>query len=577
MQHDEAKALLESTRNGAITEAEESAAQALLLELGCLPLAVSQAGTYLLKTSMPIDQYLSKIQSGKTRWGVLGKSGSDRHRRPWVPNSVLETWQISIDKIEQESQVAYEILHTLVYVDNQRIPLELIKGVAERGRGEDEAVDTPQDEGKVDDQDEEGETDEDVTAAICRLQDFSFIRAHQAGSEGPAYEMHPLVQEAIRYTLSRPESKLKEDRFSKLALDTVAKLFSLKIKEEYRWRKRYGKYLAHAQRVVDWEVQPGTEVRHIDLLDCIACYLYSERRFTESEVIRCREYETSRTLLGEEHSTTAVTLANLGRIYLWRGKYREAEATLTKCLTLSQDKADGSLLQICYLRYDLAKCHLKRGEYDTAIELIQKAQTELGVSYDNTELSRGERKFVVVAEVLLGWLYAQCGKLDEAESTITRGLENSIAAFGKDSKSSTKAMERLAWVRLYQKRYEAAGEVFMDILDIMRQRYGEEHGDTLRAMSNLGNLWSVQRRWSKALPMLEETLEIQSRILGPHHEDTAYTLEKVQRAKREKAEDETSKTRRRSGTPLQANGAKRGLRTSVRMVLRDKLSFRRHT
>ena len=114
--------LLETARNEKIGDKEEEDAMVLLTELGRLPLAISQAGAYMLRTSKPIKKYLSGLKSGTKRWEVLQASEFDRHRRPHVSNSVLETWNISIDHIRQADKTAYSILHTLAFLDNQNIP-----------------------------------------------------------------------------------------------------------------------------------------------------------------------------------------------------------------------------------------------------------------------------------------------------------------------------------------------------------------------------------------------------------------------------------------------------------------------
>lgn len=122
MTAEEAKMLLETARNEKIGDKEEEDAMVLLTELGRLPLAISQAGAYMLRTSKPIKKYLSGLKSGTKRWEVLQASEFDRHRRPHVSNSVLETWNISIDHIRQADKTAYSILHTLAFLDNQNIP-----------------------------------------------------------------------------------------------------------------------------------------------------------------------------------------------------------------------------------------------------------------------------------------------------------------------------------------------------------------------------------------------------------------------------------------------------------------------
>ncbi|CAG1959019.1 unnamed protein product [Fusarium graminearum] len=117
----------------------------------------------------------------------LRKTEFDRHRRAEVPNSILETWSISIERIRQENEMAHQILHILAYLDNQGIPFELIATAATFGMRR-------QNGGWSTDQ-------QQVDRAIVRLKEFSFLRTRRTESGERSFEMHKLVQEAARYGL----------------------------------------------------------------------------------------------------------------------------------------------------------------------------------------------------------------------------------------------------------------------------------------------------------------------------------------------------------------------------------------
>jgi hypothetical protein len=87
---EEAITLLERTTDKP-SISEEAGVYALLDDLQHLPLAISQAGAYMRRMKKTVREYQSLLAQGKTRWDVLKISDSDRHRRPEVSNSVLET------------------------------------------------------------------------------------------------------------------------------------------------------------------------------------------------------------------------------------------------------------------------------------------------------------------------------------------------------------------------------------------------------------------------------------------------------------------------------------------------------
>jgi hypothetical protein len=133
-----------------------------------------------------IKEYLALLKQCKSRWDMLKKTAYDRHRRPEVPNSVLETWRISIERIREESEMSYRILHVIAYLSSQDIPYELIVASSQEGVEREDIKQTPKLE---------------VQQAVLRLKEFSFLSMLQKKDSRRSYDMHKLVQEAVRYRL----------------------------------------------------------------------------------------------------------------------------------------------------------------------------------------------------------------------------------------------------------------------------------------------------------------------------------------------------------------------------------------
>ncbi|KAH7112256.1 hypothetical protein B0J13DRAFT_461501, partial [Dactylonectria estremocensis] len=96
---------------------------------------------------------------GTLRWELLQETEVDRHRKPNVSNSVLETWAISIDRIRRESEMAYRILHVMAYMDNRNIAFEMVAAASKyMYKGADK-----------------GPEEREVRRAVMRLKEFSFI------------------------------------------------------------------------------------------------------------------------------------------------------------------------------------------------------------------------------------------------------------------------------------------------------------------------------------------------------------------------------------------------------------------
>ncbi|KAI1844191.1 hypothetical protein JX266_009675 [Neoarthrinium moseri] len=258
----------------------------LLIELDCLPLAITQVAAYIRRTRISIGEYLEKIRQRKERWKALRNSAHDPHRRPEASNSVMETWNISMEYIQQQNKMAYDILSVLAYVDNQNIPFAMIKRIAQAPMYEDRKVNgtemshqrddvTSAGNSPSSDTDSGDDEDEDVVEAVIRLEEFSFLTPRVEGKALAThafrvYDMHKLVQEAISFNLHVRDFST-ETQLTRIAFEVIDDLFPRK------WhRDAWGKceqYLGHTQRTVEWAQAHRREKSVASLLIRVSHYL----------------------------------------------------------------------------------------------------------------------------------------------------------------------------------------------------------------------------------------------------------------------------------------------------------------
>ncbi|CEI66303.1 unnamed protein product [Fusarium venenatum] len=296
-----------------------------------LPLAISQAGTYMKRLSITAREYLGYLKQGKSRWDVLGVSDVDRHRRPEV---VLETWKISTEQIRTESIISYHILHVIAYVDNQDIQQELLGVVASSF-----ALDG---EDYEDEQDLFVQTSElEIPQSVARLEEFSFLNLRRTDDGERRYEMNKLVQEAVRYdlrirnllentTCNEPEDL--ETFHSAKALRIVDGLFP-RIWGPSSWAQ-CERYVTHAVRMGEWAEMSGTEAQTVDLLHYVAQFLYDRGRWRETEPLYDRVFILRRGMLGEKGPDTTTAMSNLAIVYSNKGHFDKARVMQEEALEL---------------------------------------------------------------------------------------------------------------------------------------------------------------------------------------------------------------------------------------------------
>ncbi|KAF7554701.1 hypothetical protein G7Z17_g2746 [Cylindrodendrum hubeiense] len=93
--------------------------ESLAKELGYLPLALSQAISYLQKKSLSVPQYLETLRAGsgdslmRMLQDDFTEAGRNKASENQVPNAVARTWLVSFRAIEQENSLAIELLYLL--------------------------------------------------------------------------------------------------------------------------------------------------------------------------------------------------------------------------------------------------------------------------------------------------------------------------------------------------------------------------------------------------------------------------------------------------------------------------------
>ncbi|RKL04135.1 hypothetical protein BFJ70_g17220 [Fusarium oxysporum] len=516
----EATTLLARVRDEPLTAeeaVEEAGVEALLEELQCLPLAISQAGAYMRRMSMTAEQYLDLLRQGKTRWEVLKLSDADRHRRPEVSNSVLETWRISMERIWMESETSYRILHVIAYVDSQDIPQELMVAA---GRYDVHAEDS---------QDLTRQASElELLEAIARLREFSFLSLRQTDDGGRRYEMHKLVQEAIRYELRvrgsvvttnalRVDKGPKEDEgyYCGKALKVVDSLFPSS--EPASWAQ-CEQYLTHAVRVGEWAEVSGTEIKTATLLARVSYFLYDRGRWREREPVASHAWGLQRKVLGEKHPDTIRSMASLATTYHAQGRNDKAESFKKKALELRRETLGEKHPDTIKSLADLAATYHAQGRYNEAERLFNEALNQrrevLGDKHPDTMWSMAA----------LATIYRTQGRFDEAEKLKGKALELRREVLGEKHPDTISSMASLAATYHSQGRYDEAERLEDEVLDLRQEVLGEKHPDTISSMASLAETYHSQGRYDEAERLEDEVLDLRQEVLGEKHPNTISSM-----------------------------------------------------
>ncbi|EKJ77904.1 hypothetical protein FPSE_01997 [Fusarium pseudograminearum CS3096] len=521
---------------------------ALLEELQYLPLAISQAGAYMKRSSMTAEEYLNSLNRGKTRWEVLKVSNTDRHRRLEVSNSVLETWKISTEQIRTESKISYHILHVIAYVDNQNIPEELLVAAASS---------FVIDEDKTQDVSELG-----AKEAVARLQEFSFLNLRGTYDGERRYEMHKLVQEAIRYdlrirSLSENAScnglEELEAFYSAKALHVVNGLFPT---ERIRVsRVQCDKYAAHAIRVGEWAELSNTKVLTAHLLQRVASFFKYRGIWREAKSLFERVLGLRREVFGENHLATISARQDIAMMYSLESQYAKALPIHLEVLEFRRQVLGEKHPVTLSSMQRLGSAYMNLGQYDEAEVLIEKAlKLQRGVF--------GEKHLEAIRSMRhLGYTYLRQGRLSEAQRIATEALEIAREVLGGSDLHTINVMKLLGLVYNNQGHYKEGEVILAEALSTGKEVFGVMHPEIIGVMGDLAWVYGCQGRYNDAESLYQIVLDLRQQVHGDNHPTTIATMKNLAII-REKSQRHCRRTESVEVLALaEAEGGKQGYRS----------------
>jgi tetratricopeptide (TPR) repeat protein len=126
------------------------------------------------------------------------------------------------------------------------------------------------------------------------------------------------------------------------------------------------------------------------------------------------------------------------------------------------------------------------------------------------------------------WIYGSClhedGRWDEAEKIYVQVIEIEKEKLGADHPDTLASMANLAVIYSEQGREDEAEKLKVQVIEIRKEKLGADHPDTLASMANLAVTYSQQGRQDKAEKLKVQVMEIQKEKLGVDHPSTLTSM-----------------------------------------------------
>ncbi|KAF4971868.1 hypothetical protein FZEAL_9725 [Fusarium zealandicum] len=502
-------------------EDQESTMIDLVTALGYLPLAISQAAAYIRRRRplVSVSDYLKKFRkSKKTRAGLLSKEAADLRRDDSASNSIIATWQITLEQIRRERPSAADLLSFMSFFNPQGIPLFMLSAYshslskdsesdsydqdsheyysyedldddasdgAERSDHE-KLEDARFDEDDSDEDEDEDDDDETLGEDLEVLRGYSLVSVTKENET--VFEMHPLVQFCAQRWLSTSQpgaGVIAQDRsndyeyWRHVFFDVMLDKYPESPDEVDTWPISQS-LDPHVDTIINEEARSPQDLpKWAAFICCVGEYRQARGKYVESERLYERALGVFLRTLGPEERRTMKSMSCLGHALLYQERFEEAEQQFRK--------------------------------------VSEARERILGPDDPDTLLSQGNMIAILVSQRKLEGLEQRCRQMVLRFETV----------FGKDHPDTLTMMNHLGAALVFEGKYDEAGKVLVQVAQGNEKVFGLYHPQTLFDVLRISDVMALQGRCEEAEKMQRRVLEWQERILGREHPRVFHALESL--------------------------------------------------
>lgn len=514
----------------------------IVKELGYLPLAIDQAGSYIDMQECTFKDYVFEFQSGRKQLMEDASMGRGAfHDNP----AVYGTLELSYAALQKKSKEdnregraalnALRILCIFCFYHNENLMEQILERAATDKRFE---ADYLGDDGggiaplPLIGPTQEGEWDPaNFRDGIRILKSYSLIKKSAMNEKW--HSMHVLVHSWARDRMD-PETFVFQRRAARLLL-----FFSVRRQDKLSDELYASQVLPHLRACLghrgeeDLEWMRRTEHEGKFARALVELGLWQDATAQWEAVLADREQHLDRT-----EWPVISGMWDLAKAYRDWGRLEKSEKVFEEIITLLPQCPQKRMaaLKLWDIHIDLSKVYLQQARYSAAKDLLFWI-FETVESYGWT--SGSFRRTVTTLATAL--------RLN-GETEAALGVESFIlhrciddANIGPGHRITMGCISNIAALRCEMGLYEKADEMWREVLDIDEDLRGKEHPITLNSKRNVATGCAKLEKFWEAEDILREVLVVSERVLGTDHLDTLTTMDQlagvlVQRGKTEEAE-----------------------------------------
>ncbi|MGC5387038.1 FxSxx-COOH system tetratricopeptide repeat protein [Micromonospora chalcea] len=499
------------------SQKDERTAAVLAGELGCLPLALQQAGAYLRQTRTTLGSYLQDLRRdpAQTLSSVAADNGAER--------AVARVWSVTLTHIANLAPTAVAVLNVLSWLAPDELPRNVIRDTAVDGSEIDRALGLLASYNMI--------TLTEKTVAVHRL--VQAIIRNAAITNGTATEIQTIAISLLRSSMSKVQASEANTQqqgnallphisalVENLPADHTFKAMLWLQSDAAAFRKRQGdartaviefeKVVGNFKRVLGVDHPDTLRTRHR-----LAHAYESAGRVDEALAEHEQVLADYRRVLGEDHPETLTARHGIGRAYQVGGRTDEALAALKQLLVDRKRVLGDDHPDTLVTRHNIARSHRAAGRFDVAIEEFN----ELLDDYRRVFSHDHPTTFKIRSNIAEA--HRAAGRKDIALQERQSILTDQIRILGDDHPDTLATRHGIAHGLDDIGRVDEAVTEHERVLASCERVLGEDHPDTLNARHCVAHAYERSGRIGEAIVKHEHVLADRIRLLGKDHPSTA--------------------------------------------------------
>ena len=441
-------------------EDDTAALADLAQELGYLPLALQQAGAYLVQTRTDAHTYLPRLRDDPA--GVLAATApGDRQQR-----TIAQLWSVTLQAVEDTDPHAVELLRILAHYAPDPLPRRVLAGALPTPQAVDHALGILHAYSMV--------TLTDTTVTVHRLVQSVIRSTTPPPTPPPAPRgIHRLLRRSAPAPVPHPGTTALT-----LLHDATPNGSPADLSAWPAWQE----LLPHIQSALTHHSESDTFSGLPSLAGQTAFYLRARGQAAQALPLEERALRITEATLGPDHPTTATRLNNLASTFSDLGRHTEALPLQERALRITEATLGPDHPTTATRLGNLASTFSALGRHTEALPLQERAlrisEATLGPDHPTTALRLGN----------LASTFSDLGRHTEALPLEERALRITEATLGPDHPDTATCLNNLASTFSALGRHTEALPLEERALRITEATLGPDHPTTATCLNNLVHL-----------------------------------------------------------------------------------------